>query len=445
MYKTNAANITDAQIESQITVLTEDFRKNNGDVGTAPSVYQSLVADSRIEFALATTDPAGDPTNGIVRVKTKVDSFLDDDAVKSAATGGSDAWPADKYLNIWVCELGGGLLGYAQFPGGPAATDGVVILHTAFGTTGTAAAPFNKGRTATHEVGHWLNLRHIWGDDGTGCAGSDLVADTPNQAGPNYGTPPFPTVSCNNGPNGDMFMNYMDYVDDIAMVMFTTGQVTRMQAALDGPRSSIGVSIPCASVVPPCPPCDPPPCPPCVPCPPPPPCIACLPCQPPPPCKPCQPPCQPPPPCQPCRPCQPPPPCDPCQACQPPPPCEPCQACQPPPPCDPCQACQPPPPCKPCQPCQPPPPCQACQPPPCQACAPPCQPCQPCEPCIIEPPVTLPQVVQPSFGRAYWPAPYDYGYYDWSSPWWSGYGYNAGARSAAAWSWYPYGDSLTGW
>ena len=148
-----------------------------------------------------------------------------------------------------MCQLGGGLLGYAQFPGGPAATDGVVILHSGFGTSGTAAAPFNLGRTATHEIGHWLNLRHIWGDDGTGCSGSDFVADTPNQGGPNYGTPTFPKVSCGNAPNGDMFMNYMDYVDDAAMVMFTAGQVTRMQASLDGLRSSIGTTIPCGGVI----------------------------------------------------------------------------------------------------------------------------------------------------------------------------------------------------
>jgi hypothetical protein len=134
------------------------------------------------------------------------------------------------------------LLGYAQFPGGPAATDGVVILNSAFGTIGTAAAfaPYNHGRTASHEVGHWLNLRHIWGDDGGGCTGDDLVADTPNAAGPNFGKPAFPRVTCNNGPNGDLFMNYMDYTDDDSMFMFTAGQVARMQACLDGDRSSIG-------------------------------------------------------------------------------------------------------------------------------------------------------------------------------------------------------------
>jgi hypothetical protein len=245
VHRTAAQNISDAQIKSQIEVLTADFRKKNADIGSVPAPFAPLAADARVEFELAKIDPAGNPTNGITRTATTVNGFTDDDAVKSAATGGVNAWPSDKYLNMWVCQLAGGLLGYAQFPGGPAATDGVVILHSAFGTTGTATAPFNLGRTATHEVGHWLNLRHIWGDDGTGCAGSDFVADTPNQGGPNIGTPTFPSISCGNGPNGDMFMNYMDYVDDIAMMMFSAGQVTRMQATLDGFRSAIGTSIPC--------------------------------------------------------------------------------------------------------------------------------------------------------------------------------------------------------
>ena len=249
VYKTAVQNISAAQIQSQVDVLNEDFRQKNADLATVPAPFAPTTGDARIEFKLASTDPAGNPTTGITRTATATTAFSDDDSVKSAATGGADAWPSDKYLNIWVCPLAGGLLGYAQFPGGPAATDGVVIRHSAFGTVGTAAAPFNLGRTATHEIGHWLNLRHIWGDDGTGCAGSDFVADTPNQGGPNYGTPAFPRVSCGNGPNGDMFMDFMDYVDDSAMTMFTAGQVTRMQAALDGLRSSIGTTIPCDGVI----------------------------------------------------------------------------------------------------------------------------------------------------------------------------------------------------
>jgi ABC-type taurine transport system substrate-binding protein len=239
VWNTAAENISDAQIQSQIDVLNRDFRKLNPDVSQVPAVWQGLVADAEVDFHLAPQDPSGNSTNGITRTQTTSTSFIDDDRVKSAATGGADPWPSDKYLNIWVCLLGGGLLGYAQFPGGPAATDGVVITHTGFGTNGTAAAPFNLGRSATHEIGHWLNLLHIWGDDGTGCSGSDQVSDTPNQAGPNFGVPTFPHVTCSNGPNGDMFVNYMDYVDDNAMVMFTNGQkLERMDPALEGPRSS---------------------------------------------------------------------------------------------------------------------------------------------------------------------------------------------------------------
>ncbi|GHC68439.1 zinc metalloprotease [Streptomyces cinnamoneus] len=245
VYQAGAQNIGNAQIASQINVLNQDFRKRNADVVQVPAVWKPLAADARVEFRLASVDPTGQPTTGITRTQTQVTAFPADDSVKFTAQGGHDAWPADRYLNVWVCQLGDSLLGYAQFPGGPAATDGVVILHSAFGTSGTATPPFHLGRTATHEVGHWLNLFHIWGDDGTGCSGSDFVADTPNQGGPNFGEPAFPHVSCGNGPNGDMFMNYMDYVDDAAMFLFTQGQVTRVDATFDGPRSSFPAAGPC--------------------------------------------------------------------------------------------------------------------------------------------------------------------------------------------------------
>jgi hypothetical protein len=233
-------NISESQIKSQIDVLNLDFRKKNPDASRVPAAFAQFAADARIEFELASSDPNGNPTNGITRTETTATGFEDDDKVKFSANGGFDAWPSERYLNIWVCLLRRGLLGYAQFPGGPGATDGVVITHTAFGTQGTASDPFNLGRTTTHEVGHWLNLRHIWGDDGTGCNGSDFVDDTPNQASSNTGTPQFPSLSCNNGPDGDMFMNYMDYSDDDSMFMFTSGQVLRMQATLDGVRNLLG-------------------------------------------------------------------------------------------------------------------------------------------------------------------------------------------------------------
>lgn len=231
--------VTDEQVASQIAVLSADFRRANRDLPRAPDAFEELAGDAQVEFALATRAPNGAPTTGITRKASSVDDWGTDDAIKRARTGGRDPWPTDRYLNIWVCPLGD-VLGYAQFPGMPAATDGVVVNWIAFGTTGTARAPFDRGRTATHEVGHWLNLRHIWGDDGEGCSGSDFVSDTPNQGGPRYGDPEFPALSCGNEPYGDMFCNFMDYVDDAAMVMFTQGQVDRMHAALDGPRASFG-------------------------------------------------------------------------------------------------------------------------------------------------------------------------------------------------------------
>ncbi|MBV9963528.1 MAG: zinc metalloprotease [Parafilimonas sp.] len=251
VYHTTAQNISDAQIQSQIDVLNKDYQKLNTDVGGVPSVWTGLVADCQIQFCLATVDPSGNPTTGIRRVSTTKTSFSDNDAVKYTSKGGDDAWPAADYLNLWVCKLGGGLLGYAQFPGGKAATDGVVITYTGFGTVGSAKSPYNLGRSATHEIGHWLNLRHIWGDDGSKCTGSDLVDDTPNQGGQHFGCPKFPFVSCTNGPNGDMFMNYMDYTDDRCMFMFTNGQKSRMYATLvtGGSRHSVTISGKCASQV----------------------------------------------------------------------------------------------------------------------------------------------------------------------------------------------------
>lgn len=239
VYNTPSEKISLAQIKSQIAVLNKDFRGKNPDKSKVPAAWKGLVSDSGIQFVLASRGPKGKPTSGITRTKTTRPSFGTGDTVKATATGGINPWPTHKYLNIWVCTLAGGLLGYAQFPGGPRKTDGVVILNTAFGTKGTVAPPFNLGRTTTHEIGHWLNLRHIWGDT-EDCSGGDFVADTPNAEEPNYGKPTFPHISCTNGPNGDMFMNYMDYVDDDSMFMFTRQQVARMTAALDSPRRSIG-------------------------------------------------------------------------------------------------------------------------------------------------------------------------------------------------------------
>jgi hypothetical protein len=228
VYRTDAQNVSDAQVKSQISVLNRDFKATNTDKKKVPEPWKGLVTNSRLRFKLAK----------VVRRRTTRSSFPTDDSVKRASSGGIAPFEPESHLNLWVCALGGGVLGYAQFPGGPASTDGVVVDYRAFGTRGTAQKPFNLGRTATHEVGHYFNLRHIWGDT-EDCSGTDSVADTPNAAGPNYGTPSFPSISCGNGPNGDMFMNYMDYVDDAAMFMFTAQQVVRMRTALEAARPDL--------------------------------------------------------------------------------------------------------------------------------------------------------------------------------------------------------------
>lgn len=225
VYATPSQNISNAQIQSQIDVLNEDFRRQNPDAVNTPSAFQSVAADTEIQFCLATVDPNGNPTTGITRTATNVSAFSGTtNNVKFTNQGGKDAWPRDQYLNVWVCPLQSGLLGYAQFPGGAAATDGVVVTTTAFGRTGNVIAPSDRGRTATHEVGHWLNLRHIWGDGP--CGQDDFVNDTPGSDAPNYGCQ-IGTISCG---TVDMVQNYMDYSDDACMNLFTAGQKARMRA-----------------------------------------------------------------------------------------------------------------------------------------------------------------------------------------------------------------------
>jgi hypothetical protein len=246
-----AENISDAQIQSQINILNEDFRRMNPDAPNTPAMFQGVAADSEFEFCLASVDPSGNPTSGITRTPTTVNSFSSNNSVKFNSSGGHDAWPADQYMNFWVCDLSGGLLGYAQFPGGPSSTDGIVCDYLYVGNIGTATAPFDLGRTATHEVGHWLNLLHIWGDGG--CGVDDFVTDTPLAGNPNYNGLPcsFPGGnSCNSGAGDqpDMFQNYMDYSDDGCMNLFTLGQKDRMRAlfAPGGFRESLLTASNCS-------------------------------------------------------------------------------------------------------------------------------------------------------------------------------------------------------
>lgn len=246
VYNKKKQNISDAQIQSQIDVLNRDFQFSNLDKDLVPDAFKGLRADFQLQFCLAKLDPNNKPTKGIVRKKTSKTAFSTNDDVKFSGKGGDDAWPAADYLNIWVCNISGGVLGYATFPGGPANKDGVVILYSSFGDMGTVKAPYNKGRTATHEIGHWMNLRHIWGDKR---CGTDFVDDTPTAQKANYGCPSFPHLSCGNTTTGDMFMNYMDYVDDACMQMFSLGQKDRSYALFQpgGARYSVVNSGKCGN------------------------------------------------------------------------------------------------------------------------------------------------------------------------------------------------------
>jgi hypothetical protein len=233
IYKTSAENISDAQIQSQIDVLNEDFNATNADVAQTPALFAGTIADMDLQFVLV----------GVNRKSSTKKSWGTNDDMKKASRGGIDPTNPTEYLNMWVVNKmvsqGSTILGYAQFPGGSPATDGVVIGYNFFGRVGTLSAPFDKGRTATHEVGHWLNLRHIWGD---ATCGNDLVSDTPSHNSSNFGCPSFPHYSTCSGTPVEMTMNYMDYTDDACMYMFSAGQKQRASAIFvaGGPRASFG-------------------------------------------------------------------------------------------------------------------------------------------------------------------------------------------------------------
>ncbi len=244
LYNLPEQNISDAQINSQIDALNENFNAENPDVSTVPVPFMSLVGRSGIRFVLAKRDPQGNPTNGIIRKYTTITSFSSDGAACFSSLGGDDAWPHDQYLNIWVVNKSGAA-GYSAYPwSGSAATDGVIVGYNYVGKVGTFTNNWNyqKGRTVVHEVGHWLGLVHIWGD---ATCGSDLVADTPTHEKANGSCPAFPHVSmcAGSAPNGDMFMNYMDYTNDDCRTMFSQGQVDRMLGFLNTTRAGLLTSL----------------------------------------------------------------------------------------------------------------------------------------------------------------------------------------------------------
>ena len=226
LYRTSAENISQAQLQSQIDVLNKDFTATNTDYNSS-NPYNSVRGGLNVRFVL----------DAVYRKSTTKTSWGTNDAMKKSTQGGINPTSPTTKLNYWVCTIGGGILGYAQFPGGASATDGVVIDSKYTGTTGTATYPFNLGRTATHEVGHWMNLRHIWGD---ATCGNDLVSDTPSHNAANSGVPAVGHRSTCTGTPLEMYMNYMDYTDDRGMYMFSSGQASRMAAvfATTGPRAS---------------------------------------------------------------------------------------------------------------------------------------------------------------------------------------------------------------
>ncbi|GAA4773215.1 MULTISPECIES: zinc metalloprotease [Flavobacterium] len=219
LYRTAAENISLAQIQSQIDVLNKDFNAQNSDYNQVPALFSGVKANVGISFVL----------DQVIRKSTTKSSWGTRDAMKKSKQGGIDPTSPTTKLNLWICTIGGGILGYAQFPGGSSSTDGVVIDSKYTGVTSDSGSsyPYNLGRTATHEVGHWMNLRHIWGD---ATCGSDLVSDTPVHNAANYGVPAYPHYSTCTGTPVEMTMNYMDYTDDRGMYMFSLGQKARIDA-----------------------------------------------------------------------------------------------------------------------------------------------------------------------------------------------------------------------
>ena len=258
IYNTDLENVSNEQVQSQIDALNRDFNNFNTDSLKSDHAFYPFVGNIGIKFELATKDPSGKLTTGITRTKTsKVswgDSELNNDAMKFSNSGGIENWDPKKYLNIYTVRFADQvqLLGYAYFPEDLASfpeTDGVVIDFRCFGTKGTSGIEglnaYNLGRTVTHEVGHWLGLFHVWGDkvfETDKVCGDDKVADTPPAEGDNSGNPVFPfrpNNKCGSDKNGEMFMNYMDYVHDKSMVMFSKGQVTRMTSAINTFRKDL--------------------------------------------------------------------------------------------------------------------------------------------------------------------------------------------------------------
>lgn len=262
VWRTEAERISIAQIQSQLEVINQDFRLQNANRIQIPESFQSIAADMELEFCLAQMDPTGQSTSGIIYQRTNIDQIGGTDAVFYTALGGHDAWDTEHYLNIWVAQMPTGLAGRASFPNSSIPEeDGIIISPDRIGTGGTTTAPFDQGRTLTHELGHYFNLLHLWGaaacdsiinESQRGCCSNifpdcpcdDLVEDTPatieryiNQC-----------LSESDFPCGHpgMPMNFMTFSEDACMMLFTEGQKQRVWEALTGPRKGLLESQGCS-------------------------------------------------------------------------------------------------------------------------------------------------------------------------------------------------------
>lgn len=245
-------NISDLQIYDQIESLNSAFNQRNRNLHAVSDPFRELISNVGIEFCLAQRDPEGNLTSGITRTNTNIQEIGNEriDFIKRAIHftdyGGKNLWDTQKYLNIWVCEIGGGILGNATFPNGapyPEA-EGIIIDYRYFGSIGSAAEnfPYNGGKTLVHEVGHYFNLFHPWGPGSGSCEVDDFIEDTPLQSGPYFECDDPNPITCD---SRDIVTNFMDYAEDICLAMFTFGQKNRMLASINLHRSALIESDAC--------------------------------------------------------------------------------------------------------------------------------------------------------------------------------------------------------